>query len=263
MKSERSRRSGFRMLDIRRLFLTEGILLAVIGSLLGLARSGWICGVVDARVEDVVGGCGWHDVVDAACFVDVVGGWRDRRSSCGGCLYLLYVEKTGTIIDAQLAFRDAYTRRRILPQRRKGAKKSFPWRLCAFACNFLQHCLHASWGLTLARRRSSTNPASAALSSAVAWSCSSLAVSFLSSWLKRKERKANSRLRLVDHRTPRLSKRHLSSRPHRSLHHFDRRRSIHHRRSRFIPALRHRGHRSEIRHRRFSITRRVVTASGP
>ena len=46
---------GFSDAGIRRLFLAEGMLLAVVGSLLGLARSDRIRGVVDARVANVVG----------------------------------------------------------------------------------------------------------------------------------------------------------------------------------------------------------------
>ena len=88
-------------------------------------------------------------------------------------------------------------------------------------------------------------------------------VSFISAWLKRKQRKANRRRRLVVHRAPGLSQRHLSPRSHRALHHLNRRRRIHHRRRRFIPPLRIRSHRSEVRHRRFPSARGIIAASGP
>src|SRR5262249_23794188 len=71
----------------------------------GTAGSGCLRGVVDVRVEDLVGRCGWNDFVDVACVVVVDGGWGARR--CGGewCVHFLHVGTVGPVFNAQLARR--------------------------------------------------------------------------------------------------------------------------------------------------------------
>ena len=57
---------GFGPAQVRRQFLGEGLLLAVAGGVLGVARRAGVCGGHHVRVADVVGGCRRHDVADAA-----------------------------------------------------------------------------------------------------------------------------------------------------------------------------------------------------
>ena len=59
-------RSASVLRQVRRLFIGEGLLLAVAGGVLGVARRARVCGGHHVRLADVVGGCRRHDVADAA-----------------------------------------------------------------------------------------------------------------------------------------------------------------------------------------------------
>ena len=90
---------GFRNAAIRRLFLAEGTLLAVAGSLLGLAGAVGYAALLMACLTWWVDGRYWY-VVDFAYFLDVDGDRCSGGNHCCCCLYFLHVKKAGTRFDA-------------------------------------------------------------------------------------------------------------------------------------------------------------------
>ena len=80
---------GFGPAQVRRQFLGEGLLLAVAGGVLGVLGALGVCRGHHVRAADVVGGCGRHDVADAARHADVVGCGRDWRGRRRGRLHLV------------------------------------------------------------------------------------------------------------------------------------------------------------------------------
>ena len=216
---------GFSDAGIRRLFLAEGILLSVIGSLLGLLGAIGYAALLMYGLTDVVGGCSWNDFVDAAHLVALVSNRRDGWSGRCGRLHLLYFEETWSNFDARSSYRIA-RHGRTASQRHKGAKKRCPG-----------HCLWRDRHIFVTRRLLSTNPPNRRFLRRRRDSARCRRLLFIK-LAKTKGTKSHPGHRLVDHRTPRIPKRHLPPGPHSSLHHVDRLRSFHHRRRRFIPAFR-------------------------
>ena len=80
---------GFSTAAVRRLFAAEGLLLAVVGSAIGVARRTRLRAAADDWTADVVGRCRGHDRTDAARLADLARRWRRRRRPGGTRLHLV------------------------------------------------------------------------------------------------------------------------------------------------------------------------------
>ena len=102
---------GFGPARVRRLFLQEGVLLAVVGSVLGIVGRARLCVADDVRTAIVVGRCRRHDGAHAARLARVARRRRDRRRRCRDRVHLVDAACAGSHLRAEPA---AWERSRTL-----------------------------------------------------------------------------------------------------------------------------------------------------
>ena len=247
---------GFSEAGIRRLFLVEGTLLAVIGSLLGLVGAIAYAALLMHGLRTW-----WVDAVGTTALTLHVS-WKWMALGAFGGVAAAVVCIFFTLRRLGRSSTRSLLAGSITPESvsRKGAKAQRKAFLGVFAP--LREKLFA---IVL-------SVAGIVLLIAGALQADSTCRRFLRRWrgaarrgralslelAQTQQEACDPRRRLVDHRSPRLSQRHLSPRSHRPLHHTDRLRRIHHRRRRFFSPLRRCGRRSKIRNRRLPTPRRVA-----